>query len=137
MKIQTFEHKKDLVSMMALIGVIIILNVLRYVNGYGFSVPVVGLTLVLATFVVWMWLVSSYTIENQVLKIKQGPFTQKIDIREITRIKSGKPSFLRGKLNNFQLTLFYKKGRRLNVFPIDKKGFVNALLEINATIAVD
>ncbi len=123
--------------MTGLIGVIIILNVLRYVNGYGFSIPVLGLTLALAALVVWMWLASSYTIENQMLKIKQGPFTQKIDIKEIKKVKSGKRSFLKGKLTSYQITLFYKKSRRLNVFPIDKKGFVDALLKINANIEVE
>lgn len=133
---KTFEHKRDIVSMFALIGIIVILNLLRYVNGYGYSTPVLMLTIFLTIMVVWMWMISSYTIDNQVLIIKNGPFSQKIDINQIEQIKSGKPSVFSGKLAKFKLTILYKK-KKFNVFPIDKKDFIKSLLKINSKIKVE
>jgi hypothetical protein len=133
---KTFEHKKDVVSMFGLIGIIVILNLLRYVNGYGYSMPVLILTIFLTIMVVWMWMDSSYIIENQTLRIKNGPFSQKVDINQIEQIKSGKPSIFGGKLAKFKLTISYKK-RKLNVFPIDKEDFIKSLLKINSKIKVE
>ena len=134
---KTFRHKKDVISMAGLIGVIIILNLLRYVNGYGFSIPVLALTLFLTIMVVWMWLVSSYTIDNQVLIIKNGPFSQQINISEITKIKGGTSSILKGKMSNYKLKITHRKNRNLNVFPIDKEEFIKSLLKINSKIKVE
>ncbi len=133
---KTFKHKKDLFSMVGLIGVILILSFLRYINGYGFSTPILVLTFFLAIMVLWMWLVSSYTIEDRVLKIKNGPFNQKIDIADIHQIKSSSPSIFRGKLAKYQLTISHKK-RKLKVFPLDKEAFIKALLKINPKIKVE
>ncbi len=134
---KTFQHKKDIVSMVGLIGIILILSILRYFNGYGFSIPVLMLTFFLTMMVVWMWLVSSYTIENQVLIIKNGPFTQEVKIDEITKIKSTKPSIFKGSLAKYKLTISYRKNRSLNVFPIDKADFIKLLLKINSKIKVE
>jgi len=133
---KTFEHKKDIVSMFGLIGIIAILNVLRFYNGHGYSMPVLMLTVFLTIMVVWMWLISSYTIENQTLSVKNGPFTQKVEINQIEQIKSGKPSIFGGKLSKYKLTIFHKK-RKLNVFPIDKEVFIKSLLKINSKIKVE
>jgi hypothetical protein len=133
---KTFEHKKDIVSMVGMIGVIVILNILRYLNGYGFSTPVLVLTFFLAIMVLWMGLASSYTIDNQIFKIKNGPFSQKIEINEIIQIKSSFPSFFKGNLAKHQLTIFHKK-RKMKVFPLDKEEFIKALLKINPKIKVE
>ncbi len=132
-----FKHKKDVISMAGMIGIILILNILRYLSGYGFSVPVVVLTFFLALMVIWMWLDSSYTLENQELIIKSGPFRQRVDINEITKIKSSAPSIFKGKLAKYKLTIRHKKNRRLTVFPIDKEIFIKALLKINSKIKVE
>ncbi len=123
--------------MFGLIGIIVILNFLRYLNGYGFSIPILALTLVLTIMVVWMWLVSSYTVDNQQLIIKNGPFSQKIKIDEITKIKGSTPSRLRGKLNKYKLTITHRKNRRLSVFPLEKDEFIKVLLKINSGIKVE
>ncbi len=134
---KTFKHKKDIISMIGLIGIIVILNFLRYLNGYGFSVPILMLTFFLTLMVVWMWLVSSYTIENQVLKIKNGPFNQKVNINEIIKVKSGSGSIFKGKMAKYKLTISYNKKRKLSLFPIDKDEFIKALLKINSKIKVE
>ena len=120
--------------MFGLIGIIIIINILRYINGYGFSIPVLILTFLLTLMVIWMWLISSYSVENQVLIIRNGPFSQKIEINEIKEIKSGVPSMFKGKLSNYQLILVYGKNKKLSVYPIDKQDFMNTLLKINPSI---
>ena len=122
--------------MFGLIGIIAILNVLRFYNGHGYSMPVLMLTVFLAIMVGWMWLISSYTIENQTLSIKNGPFTQKVEINQIEQVKSGKPSIFGGKLSKYKLTIYHKK-RKLNVFPIDKEDFIKSLLKINSKIKVE
>jgi len=134
---KTFEHKKDIFSMVGLIGIILVLNFLRYLNGYGFSIPILALTCFLTLMVVWMWLISSYTIENQVLKIKNGPFNQKVNINDINKIKSGSASIFKGKTAKYKLTISYNKNRKLNLFPIDKEEFIKALLKINSKIKVE
>jgi len=134
---KTFEHKKDVVSMFGLIGIILIINLLRYINGYGFSIPIIVLTVFLTFMVVWMWVVSSYTIENQTLIIKNGPFSQKIDINEIDKIKNGLPSIFKGKMSSYQLILIYKKNKKTNVYPVDKQDFIATLKKINAKIKVE
>ena len=120
--------------MFGLIGIIIIINVLRYINGYGFSIPVLILTFLLTLMVIWMWLISSYSVENQVLIIRNGPFSQKIEINEIKEIKSGAPSMFKGRMTNYQLILVYGKNKKLNVYPIDKQDFMKTLLKINSSI---
>ena len=134
---KTFKHKKDVISMIGLIGIIIILNILRYINGYGFSIPVLTLTLFLAVMVLWMWMDSSYTIENQTLSIKNGPFRQRIKISEINKVKKGKASLFRGKLDKYKLTIQHSKNRKLSLFPIDKDDFIKSLLKINGGIKVE
>ena len=134
---KSFEHKKDVTSMFGLIGIIIIINILRYINGHGFSLPVLGLTLLLTIMVFWMWLVSSYSLENKVLIIRNGPFSQKIEIGEIIKIKKGVPSIFKGKMSNYQLILIYGKKKKLNVYPIDRDDFIKALLKINHQIKVE
>lgn len=123
--------------MAGMIGIIIILNVLRYLSGYGFSIPVLVLTFFLAILVIWMWLDSSYTLENQELIIKNGPFRQRVDINEITKIKSSSPSIFKGQLAKYKLTIRHKKNRRLSVFPIDTKTFIKTFLKINPKIKVE
>ena len=134
---KTFEHKKDIISMVGLIGIIVILNFLRFVNGYGFSIPIITLTFFLTIMVVWMWLVSGYTIENQILKIKNGPFSQKVNVNEIIKVRSGSTSIFKGKMAKYKLTISYHKNRKLNLFPIDKEEFIKALLKINSKIKVE
>ena len=134
---KTFEHKKDVVSMFGLIGIILIINLLRFLNGYGFSIPVLALTLFLTVMVIWMWKDSIYSIENETLNIKNGPFTQKVDINGIIKINNGAPSIFKGKLSTFQLTLIYGKKKKLNVYPVDKKDFIKSLKKINPKIIVE
>jgi hypothetical protein len=134
---QTFEHKKDLVSIIGLVAIVLILNIYRFINGYGYSVPILVALGVLLVLVTWMWLDSAYTIENEVLKIKSGPFTSEIKINNITRVIKHPRSIFKGKLAKYKLIIVYDKKRQLNVFPIEMDKLISALRKINSDIKVE
>ena len=90
---------------------------------------------VVFTFIVTLFLNTSYTIENNLLKIKCGVFScRPIDINLIKEISKTK-SIISSPAPSFdRIIIVHGKFNELIISPKDKKNFLNDLMKVNPNI---
>lgn len=94
--------------------------------------PVLGLFL-------WIWFGTFYTIDNDVLKAKSGPFFWRIKVREINKIKVNQPTvvgIIKLTLSFRSMEVIYKKYNSIFICPKDQDEFLEDLKMINTSIEV-
>lgn len=98
-------------------------GLLRFIQGAFVVFGAIG-------FLVWIMLGTNYTLESDHLVARSGPFSWKIFLADITsieqatgymRLKSG-PS-----MSMDRLTITYRGGKKLNISPADKQGFLKEI----------
>lgn len=93
---------------------------LRVMQGAFVVLGVIGL-------LVWIWLGTSYTLEDRHLIVRSGPFTWRIAIDEIISVEKPK-GFARARSNPAlsmdRLLVTYGKGKRLMISPAEKEKFL-------------
>lgn len=104
-------------------------------------VTLVGSFLLCVLFIVWIPLTITYTIDNQHLVVKGGPFKSTIPLNKITKITATSNIFTghrilssRDALEVFNHTSF---SGSIKVSPKDKKAFLNELQKHSPAIKVD
>jgi membrane protein YdbS with pleckstrin-like domain len=128
---QAFRSKVDFWLILALVGVPIL--VLEFILD-GSSVDdraatllaVVVVAFVLAIFL-WLYLTTRYTLTEEFLFVKSGPFSWSIPLRDIYEIEPTHNPMSSPALSLDRLLIRYGGGAELMISPADKAGFMMAL----------
>lgn len=98
-------------------------GLLRFIQGAFVVFGIIG-------FLVWILLGTGYTLESDQLVARSGPFSWKILLADITSIEPSK-GYMRLKsgpsMSMDRLTITYRGGKRLNISPADKQGFLKEI----------
>jgi hypothetical protein len=91
---------------------------------------------VVAAFLLWLWLDTSYDVSKGLVNYRSGPFRGSIAIHQIKSIQVGKTQWvgIKPALAQKGLILAYGKWDEIYFSPADQKGFIEALLEQNPAI---
>lgn len=134
---QKFKQKSSAIVAFSFIGLIAISQIWIWSIGYIMPLYFFVLLGLFCGIILWGMLDSACMIDGAILKSKVGPFIQKINIQEITKIKviqKGKE----GSRKRMDLVQVYTNAKKvLNVSPLDLDGFLNALKNINSKIKIE
>jgi hypothetical protein len=72
----------------------------------------------------WTMLQTRYTLSDEALRIRSGPFAWRIALGEVTRIEPTRNSRSSPALSLDRLRIDYGDGRSLMISPADKQGFL-------------
>jgi hypothetical protein len=80
-------------------------------------------------FVGWIWFWTGYEISDDELKIRCGPFRQRIPLQEIKEIKKTRSPFSAPACSLDRMEIKYGKSKRVMISPADKENFINTIVE--------
>lgn len=86
---------------------------------------------------IWIWFKTGYTIENNILKIKYGPFKRDIKIDDIQSIRETKNPFTAPALSMDRIEINYAKFNTIEISPKNKIELVSQLKKQNSNIKTD
>lgn len=94
--------------------------------------------LLVAAFLIWLWLDTKYVISGEQLKYNSGPLKGKIDIKSVRKLEYPKRlwSGLRPALSTKGVVVHYNKYDEIYFSPENLEDFINQLLQINSEIEV-
>lgn len=122
-----FRSKVDIWLVVVLVGLpVVILEF--FLDGIGLSDPAVNvLALLIVVFVLglvfWLFLTTRYTLTDEFLMIRCGPFSWAIALDEITHIEATRNPFSSPALSLDRLAIRYGGGELL-ISPADKAQFM-------------
>jgi hypothetical protein len=88
-------------------------------------------------FLLWIRFQTVYTIEGAILKYQSGPIRSEVFIKDIYKIhRNTSDPFNSGNLSNDKISIRAKKRGSINISPVNKNEFIEALLIINPDIEV-
>jgi hypothetical protein len=128
---EVFKSKVDLWLLIVLVVSIVIslmaaFFISRQVNTtsyfFGFFLVLAGAGLPL-----WLLVATQYTVNEEVLKIKSGPFKWLVPLAAITSVKDTCNPLSSPALSLDRLEISYEKGKKVMVSPIDKKLFRDSI----------
>jgi len=128
---QSFRSKVDFWLILALVGLpIIALEFL--LDGSGIDDRAATLVAVLIVAVVlalilWLYVSTRYTLTEEFLLVKSGPFSWSIPLRDIYAIEPTRNPISSPALSLDRLLIRYGGGAELMISPADKAGFMAAL----------
>ena len=79
-------------------------------------------------FIGWIWFGTGYDISDDELKIRCGPFRQRIPLKEIKEIKKTRSPLSAPACSLDRMEIKYGKSKRVMISPADKEGFVKCLI---------
>jgi membrane protein YdbS with pleckstrin-like domain len=128
---QAFRSKVDFWLILALVGVpILVLEFILDGSSVGDRaatlLAVVIVAVVLAIFL-WLYLTTRYTLTDEYLLVKSGPFSWSIPLRDIYEIEPTRNPMSSPALSLDRLLIRYGGGAELMISPADKDGFMMAL----------
>lgn len=88
-------------------------------------------------FLLWFWFQTGYTIADNLLIIRYGPFKKNIQIDEIHSLRETKNPFSAPALSMDKLELSFTKFDMVAISPKNKNEFVQQLLKQNPRIKID
>ena len=88
-------------------------------------------------FVGWIWFGTGYEILEDELKIRCGPFRQRIPLQEIKAIKKTRSPLSSPACSLDRIEIKYGSSKRVMISPADKEGFIKLLLEKSPQIRLD
>lgn len=80
-------------------------------------------------FVGWIWFQTGYTIMNDMLFIRCGPFRWRIPWQDIKRIRSSRSPLSSAALSFDRLEIRYQKFNVVHISPDDQERFINIVQE--------
>lgn len=129
-----FPSKKDTWFALLIWGVIIFLAWQMIADKSLVVYVIGGLTIAL---LLWLWFGTSYKIEEELLKIKSGPFRSTVKIGDIKRLNATKTLLAGPALSIDRIEILHKKYDIAIVSPKDRPAFIQALLTKNKSIEID
>jgi len=88
-------------------------------------------------FVGWVWFGTGYEILDDELRIRCGPFRQKIPLREIKEIKKTRSPLSAPACSLDRMEIEYGKSKRVMISPADKESFIKVIIEKSPYIRLD
>jgi hypothetical protein len=88
-------------------------------------------------FIGWIWFGTGYEILENELKIRCGPFRQRIPIREIKEIKRTRSPLSSPACSLDRMEIKYGKSKRVMISPADKENFIRMIMERSPSIHLD
>ena len=88
-------------------------------------------------FIGWIWFGTGYEISDDELKIRCGPFRQRIPLQEIKEIKITRNPLSSPALSLDRMEIKYGKSKRVMISPADKEGFIKMLIGKFSQIYLD
>jgi Bacterial PH domain len=88
-------------------------------------------------FVGWIWFGTGYEISDDELKIRCGPFRQRIPLQEIKEIKKTRSPLSSPACSLDRMEVKYGKSKRVMISPADKENFIKAIIEKSPHIQLD
>jgi hypothetical protein len=79
-------------------------------------------------FVGWIWFGTGYEVLDDELKIRCGPFRQRIPLKEIKEIKKTRSPLSAPACSLDRIEIQYGKSKRVMISPADKEGFIKLLI---------
>lgn len=98
---------------------------------------VLVLSLIVISWLIWVWFSLGYSIENNTLIIKAGPFKQKVDIQKIKKISKGKSVVTSAALSIDRMLIHYGSYKYASISPKKELEFIKILLSKNPQIEID
>ncbi len=88
-------------------------------------------------FIGWIWFGTGYEISESELKIRCGPFRQRIPIQEIKEIKTTRSPLSSPACSLDRMEIKYGNSKRVMISPADKEGFIKMLIGKSPQILLD
>ncbi len=88
-------------------------------------------------FVGWIWFGTGYEISDGELKIRCGPFRQRIPLQEIKEIKKTRSPLSSPACSLDRMEIKYGQSKRVMISPADKEGFIRLLVGKSPQISLD
>jgi hypothetical protein len=88
-------------------------------------------------FVGWIWFGTGYEISDDELKIRCGPFRQRIPLQEIREIKRTRSPLSAPACSLDRMEIKYGKSKQVMISPADREGFIKMLIEKSPQINLD
>ena len=88
-------------------------------------------------FVGWIWFVTGYEISENELKIRCGPFRQRISLQEIKEIKRTRSPLSSPACSLDRMEIKYGISKRVMISPADKENFIKAIHQKSQSIQLD
>jgi len=88
-------------------------------------------------FIGWIWFGTGYEILDDELKVRCGPFRQRIPLQEIREIKRTRSPLSSPACSLDRMEIKYGKSKRVMISPADKEGFIKMLTGKSPQIHLD
>ncbi len=88
-------------------------------------------------FVGWIWFGTAYEISEDELKIRCGPFRQRIPLREIKEIRKTRSPLSAPACSLDRMEIQYGKSKRVMISPAEKEKFIKTIIEKSPSIRLD
>jgi hypothetical protein len=88
-------------------------------------------------FVGWVWFGTGYAISDDELRIRCGPFRQRIPLQEIKEIKKTRSPLSAPACSLDRMEIGYGKSKRVMISPADKENFIKTIVEKSPHIQLD
>jgi hypothetical protein len=88
-------------------------------------------------FIGWIWFGTGYEISDDELKIRCGPFRQRILLQEIKEIKRTRSPLSAPACSLDRMEITHRKSKRVMISPADKENFIKAVIEKSSHIQLD
>jgi hypothetical protein len=129
-----FPSKRDLWLGLLIWGLMLLGAVPAFLKpGKGQLIIMIAVIL----FIGWIWFGTGYEILDDQLKIRCGPFRQRIPLREIKEIKRTRSPLSSPACSLDRMEIKYGASKRVMISPADKEGFIKLLIEKSPQIHLD
>jgi len=88
-------------------------------------------------FIGWIWFGTGYEILENEIKIRCGPFRQRIPLHEIREIKRTRSPLSAPACSLDRMEIKYGKSKRVMISPADKENFIKTIIEKSPSIQLD
>ncbi len=85
----------------------------------------------------WIWFFTGYTITDEELLVRCGPFRKRLPLKQIKRVKESRNPLASAALSMERLEIHTERRFPVIISPKDRDGFLDALQEKQAKIKVD
>ena len=143
MPVFTSHFSKTYKTVLGFVFAIVIATTIPILNFKNYSSFFIVLTINLSVISLLLWIIiaTSYTINNNQLICKSGPFHETISILNIKKISPHKGLFIpvtfKPALSHIGLIISYNYCDNIYISPKEEKKFVEKLLELNPAIQIE
>jgi hypothetical protein len=88
-------------------------------------------------FIGWIWFGTGYEISETELKIRCGPFRQRIPLQEIEEIKRTRSPLSSPACSLDRIEIKHGKSKRVMISPADKENFIKTIIQKSPQIQLD